>query len=109
MDGSMATFYVTHQGRKVLICYNLARNLGLIGEVSNLNTSDDREILKIPQRVVDLVARAYEGESKVNMDPCRIELDPKAKPVKIPTRRLPVAYWEDMKLELEKLKRMESL
>jgi hypothetical protein len=39
------------------------------------------------------------------MDPCRIELESNAKPVKIPTRQLPVAYWENVKLELEKLKK----
>jgi hypothetical protein len=55
---NMATFYVTNQGQKALICYNLARKLVLFGEVSNMNTSDDREALKIPQRVAHLLAHA---------------------------------------------------
>ena len=95
-----AIFHVTNAGSKALLSLTIARELGMINELATLN-----ECSTLPQEIVEILDKAFKGDAKVKMEPCHIELEDNATPVKIPARRVPIAYQEDLKNELDLMER----
>jgi len=111
---------VTEEGEQTLLCYELSRQLELIGEVAavqgqqiqhdSAHLEKDKAQAKpapnsMPRDISELLTRAYDGEAKIHLEPCRVEIMDGATPVKIPARRIPIAYQEEVKAQLEQMER----
>ena len=59
----------------------------------------------LPADIQHLLEKAFQGEAKIRMEPCQIEVFPQARPVKIPVRRVPIAYQEELKGELDRMEK----
>jgi len=100
-----AEFYITEKGSQPLLSFLLAKELNLIGNINTMNANSKKNHV-LPETIQQKLHQAFQEKgSQIKREPCRIEVIKNAKPVKIPTRRIPIAYHDEVRRELQEMER----